>query len=154
MFFCYTLIVLNTKYITGFRDFGKRIVQEGKLYESTEHIDDQERVCEIVNNHEKTNLEPLNTVDDILDISILNFHSKVYVIFKLIRWYLILLLFYFLNRDCDNNCNQKDLLDTNEYINYDIMLVNKSGTSKINPEQKNERYNQIISILYTLALII
>ncbi|KAL5242997.1 hypothetical protein ACI65C_010407 [Semiaphis heraclei] len=47
-------------------DYGKMIIQEGKLYESTEHLDDQEHVCEFETeeemlknliNHENNELE-------------------------------------------------------------------------------------------------
>jgi len=76
----YNLISLNTKYFTGFRNFGSMIVQEGKSYGLTKHIDDQESGFGTLNNEEeKNNVEPSNTAVDFHELNILDsLHPKMY----------------------------------------------------------------------------
>lgn len=84
LLFYLTLMVSILSILLVFRDFERIIVPEGKLNDSTKHVDDQEYVCEIRSNQEKNNFEPSNIEDDLFGVHIVDFHSKVYDIINLI----------------------------------------------------------------------
>jgi len=55
------------------------IVQESKSCKSTINVDDQETVCETLNDQEGNIFEPSDAVDDSHDVNILEaVHPKVY----------------------------------------------------------------------------
>ncbi|XP_016658667.1 putative uncharacterized protein DDB_G0282133 isoform X2 [Acyrthosiphon pisum] len=108
-------------------DIGRMIVQERKSCQSTMHEDDQETVCETLNNQEENIFEPSNAEDDSYDVNILEaVHPKII--------------------DCENNFNQKDLLDINEYVNEEIMSENENVTCKSKLEQNNKGSLKILTI--------